>query len=175
MPHAPALPLARTSAAISAVAAARPGASLVAMILALLLRILARADAAWFLPEDEYDEYEEYEDEYGFDAYAFCGADPYALHPRPVGSAPHAIYVEAGLIADWILAGVRNRGMRALPRAAPSPHRTQPARAPPPRSNAKEEALSPSGQGDCIWPERIARGLPKQVFLHGDGETERSK
>jgi hypothetical protein len=100
------------------------------MILALLLRLLARADAAWFLPEDD-EEYDEYEDEYGFDAYAFCGADPYALHPRPVGSAPHAIYVEAGLIADWILAGMRNRGMRALPIPAPSARYTRPVRAPP--------------------------------------------
>jgi hypothetical protein len=135
MPRIPAPHLARTSAAVSAVADLRPGAGLVAMILALLLRLLARADAAWFLPEED-DQFDEYEDEYGFDAYAYCGADPCALHPRPVGSAPHAIYVEAGLIADWILAGVRNRGMRALPRATPAPGQTAqgltaPARAPP--------------------------------------------
>ena len=136
MPHAPAPHLARTSAAVSAVAGARPGAgSLVALILALLLRLLARTEAAWLFPQD--DEYEcddEYEEEYGFDAYAVCGANPYALYPRPVGSAPHAIYVEAGLIADWILAGVRNRGMRALTMATPQPRRTLPARAPPVRA-----------------------------------------
>jgi hypothetical protein len=136
MPHAQASHLARTSAAFSAVADLRPGASLVAMLLALLLRLLARADAAWFLPEDdeddeEYEDYDEYHGEYGFDAYAYCGASRSALDPRPVGSAPHAIYVEAGLIADWILAGVRNRGMRALPRATPSPRQTLHVRAPP--------------------------------------------
>jgi hypothetical protein len=137
MPKPPAPPLARTSAAISAVAAARPGASLVApgvsllaIILALLLRLLARADAAWFLPEDD-EQYDEYEDEYGFDAYAFLGANRYALYPRPVGSAPHAIWVEAGLVADWILAGVRNRGMRALPIPTPPARHTLPVRAPP--------------------------------------------
>ena len=130
MPHAPAPHLARTSAALSAVVNARPGTGLVALILALLLRILARTEAAWFLPEED-EEYDEYEDEYGFDAYAYCGANPYALHPRPVGSAPHAIYVEAGLIADWILAGIRNRGMRALPRSLPAPRHTLPVRAPP--------------------------------------------
>jgi hypothetical protein len=140
MPHAPAPHLARTSAAFSAVAELRPGASLVAMLLALLLRLLARADAAWFLPEEDED-YDEYEDEYGFDAYAFCGASRYALHPRPVGSAPHAIYVEAGLIGDWILAGVRNRGMRALSRATPAPRLTRPARAPPPW---KQPSLPPA-------------------------------
>ena len=119
-----------TGADISAaVADPRPGASQVAQILALLQRILARMDAAGFLPQDDEDEYEE---EYEFDAYAICGANPYALYPRPVGSAPHAIYVEADLIADWILAGVRNRGMRALPRANPMPRHTLPVRAPPP-------------------------------------------
>jgi hypothetical protein len=132
MPHVLASSLARTSAAISAVASARPGASLVALILALLLRILARTEAAWFLPEDDEYEYEdEYEEDCGFDAYAFLGANPYALHPRPVGSAPHAIWVEAGLVADWILAGVRNRGMRALAMAHPQPRHTLPVRAPP--------------------------------------------
>jgi hypothetical protein len=158
MPHAPAPPLARTSAAISAVADLRPGASLVAtrgslvasggslvasggslvasggslvaMILVLLLRILARAEAAWFLPEED-DQYDEYEEDSAFDAYAVCGANPYALYPRPVGSAPHAIYVEAGLIADWILAGVRNRGMRALPMRTLHARHTLPVRAPP--------------------------------------------
>ena len=130
MPHAPAPPLARTSAALAAVADARPGASLVALILALilalLLRLLARIDPAWLSPEDD-----EYEDEYTFDAYAICGANPYALHPRPVGRAPHAACFEAGLVPDWILPGIRNRGMRALPRATPPPHHTLPARAPP--------------------------------------------
>jgi hypothetical protein len=128
MPPAPAPAFARTSAALAAVAAARPGAGLVALILALLLRILERTEAAWYLPEDNDDEYEE---EYELDAYAICGAYPYALHPRAVGSAPHAIWVEAGLVADWILAGIRNRGMRALPRATPPPRHTLPARWPP--------------------------------------------
>ena len=130
MPPAPAPHLARTSAAFSAVAGARPGAGLVAMILALLLRLLARTEAAWRFPEDDAHD-DEYEQEYGFDAYALCGANPYALYPRPVGSAPHAIYVEAGLVADWILAGVRNRGMRPRAIEAPQPRRTRPARAPP--------------------------------------------
>jgi hypothetical protein len=132
MPKPPAPPLARTSAAFPAVANARPGASLVAIILALLLRILSRTEAAWLLPEED-DQFEEYEDEHGFDAYAYCGVNPYALHPRPVGSAPHAIWVEAGLVADWILAGVRNRGMRPRPMTTPQTRHTLPVRAPPAR------------------------------------------
>ena len=128
MPKPPAPPLARTSAAFSAVADPRPGASLVAIILALLLRILARLDAAGFLPHDDEAEYEE---EYEFDAYAICGANPYALYPRPVGRAPHAACIEAGLVPDWILPGMRNRGMRPRAIKTPQPRHTLPVRAPP--------------------------------------------
>jgi hypothetical protein len=126
MPHGPGPPLARTSAALAAVANARPGAGLVALILALLLRLLARTEPAWLLPQDE-----EYEDEHGFDAYAACGANPYALHPRPVGRAPHAACIEAGLVPDWILPGIRNRGMRPHAMAATRRRHALAARAPP--------------------------------------------
>ena len=147
MPQALAPHPARTSAAFSAVADLRPGASLVALILALLLRILARTEAAWLFPQDDGQDNgheDEYADEYGFDAYAICGADPYALYPRPVGRAPHAIFVEAGLVADWILPGIRNRGMRALPRPAPQPRHSRPARAPPETPHGRFPAAVPS-------------------------------
>ena len=127
MPHPPAPPLARISAALPAVAGARPGAGLVALILTLLLRLLARTEAAWVFSQDD----DDYEEDHGFDAYAACGADPYALYPRPIGRAPHAACIEAGLVPDWILPGIRNRGMRALPRASPTPRHTFPPRAPP--------------------------------------------
>jgi hypothetical protein len=123
---------------MSAVASARPEPrSLLALILALLLRLFARKQVAWSLLEDEslyhhvflYDARENAVTD--FDAYAICGANPYALHPRPVGRAPHAACIEAGLVPDWILPAIRNRGMRALPRATPPRHHTLPARAPP--------------------------------------------
>jgi hypothetical protein len=152
MPHAPASPLARTSAAFPAVANARPGASLVAIILALLLRILARTEAAWSLPEDD-EEFDEYEDEHGFDAYALLGVNPYALHPRPVGRAPHAIWVEAGLVADWILAGIRNRGMRPLPSPTPPARHTLPVRAPP-------RPTRPWGEGGEAQPPAGVSKIP---------------
>ena len=124
MPHSPLPPAAVLRAALRAGAAdARLGASLAALILALLLRLLARTEAAWHLsPEDdEYDDADEY------------APDLYALIPRAIGRAPHAACIEAGLVPDWILPGIRNRGMRALPRATPPPHLTLPARAPPAR------------------------------------------
>jgi hypothetical protein len=132
MAPAPAPHPARTSAALAAVAELRPGAELLALILALLLRLLARCDAAWASPEDE-DE-EEYEDDCGFDRVLILaplsrGPALAVLYWRPVGRAPHAAAVEHGLVADWILPGIRNRGMRTLPRPAPPP---RPARTPPP-------------------------------------------
>jgi hypothetical protein len=86
MPHPPAPPLARTSAALSAVAAARPEPrSLLALILALLLRLFARKQAPWSLLEDDslYDHVFLYDAREhavtDFDAHAICGANPYAM------------------------------------------------------------------------------------------------
>jgi hypothetical protein len=146
MPHTPDHPPASLHAALWAVADSRPGNGLVALILALLLRLLAHPEAAWLLPQDE--EYEK-EDDYPFDAYTLCGADPYALYPRAIGRAPHAIYVEAGLVADWILAGIRNRGMRPRRMTKAQRRHTRAARAPP--SSRKKRALSP-------WATGLPRG-----------------
>ena len=48
-----------------------------------------------------------------------------------IGRAPHAAVIEAGLVPDWILPGVRNRGMRALGAPAQPRPRTPCVRAPP--------------------------------------------
>jgi hypothetical protein len=150
MPHAPDHPPA-LQAARKAVAELRPDAgSLVALILALLLRVLARLDPAWVPPEDDEDHYEhEYDAACGFDAYAFCGADPYALYPRPVGRAPHAACIEAGLVPDWILPGIRNRGMR--PHARPTGKKPSPLGGEgwvrgPPRPYAAKNTPQPGGR-----------------------------
>jgi hypothetical protein len=45
-----------------------------------------------------------------------------------MGRAPHAACIEAGLVPDRILPGIRNRGMRPAARRRP---RAPPARAPP--------------------------------------------
>jgi hypothetical protein len=151
MPHAPAPPLARTSAALSAVAVVRPGTGLVALILALLLRLFARKEVAWSLLEDEapYDHEAVYNPrahaETDFDGYAFCGVDPHALYLRPMGRAPHAACIEAGLVADWILPFMPNRGMRAGPRTRPMPRRTRPARAPPREHPCPRRNTPPTG------------------------------
>jgi hypothetical protein len=125
MPHVTPATAAALRTALGAVAVARAqfGAGLAALILALLARLLGRADAAWDLsPEHDWDC--EYDDE----AFAYS---PRAFILPTMGSAPHAASVEAGLIPDWILAGVRNRGMRAQPTQARPRPRTLPARAPP--------------------------------------------
>ena len=106
--------------------AAQPRAhGLVALILALILRLFVGTDAAWDLsPEDA----DEYEDDYAPWRYA---EGRHALILPPMGRAPHAACIEAGLVPDWILPGIRNRGMRpAATPARPRP-RTRPVRAPP--------------------------------------------
>jgi hypothetical protein len=157
MPHAPDHPPA-LHAARKAVAGARPESrSLLALILALLLRLFARKDVAWSLLEDEalYDHEAVYNPrahaETDFDAFAFCGVDPDALHPRPLGRAPHAIWVEAGLVPDWILPGIRNRAMR--PHARPMDKKPSPLGGegwvrgppPPPRGRNPPAPKTPSG------------------------------
>ena len=115
-------------AALRAVAAARTalGDGVAALLVALLTRLFAE-HAAWVASQDD-DEY----DDCGFDRVAF--RDP-SLHAKPIwqpqiGRAPHDIFVECGLVPGYVMAGVRNRGMRALP--APHPRAlTAAARAPP--------------------------------------------
>jgi hypothetical protein len=99
----------------AAPARARPGAGLAALILTLLLRLLARTEAAWDLLPVETDDFDH---------------PAYALAMPTMGRAPHAAAFEAGLVPDWIFTS-RNRGMRpaALP-LRPRP-RARPARAPP--------------------------------------------
>ena len=114
----------RLHTALRAVAGSRApfGAGLAALILALLARLLVRTEAAWdLIPHGAY----EYE---GWDA---AGPQANPIPMPAIGRAPHAAVVEGGLVPDWILSGVRKRGMR---RAAPPmrPHlRPRPARAPP--------------------------------------------
>jgi|GEM_PF-4070543 len=93
----------------------RFAAGVQALILVLLARLFARDAAAWHISLDALD----------------------AGHPAqynavmPMGRAPHAAVVEAGLVPDWVLSGMRNRAMRpaAIP-ARPRP-RARLARAPP--------------------------------------------
>ncbi len=129
MPHSPApqataFAYAVTRVALRADAAGlrASGAGIAALILTLLLRLFARTEAAWdILPEDT-DDFDD-ADDYSYTAHA--------LIMPTMGRAPHAASIEAGLVPDWVLAGVRNRGMR--PAAAPARlrRRARPARAPP--------------------------------------------
>ena len=130
MPHHQDLPDASLHAALRAIAAARPDASLAVLILTLLLRLLARMPAAWFLSPDDESE-EAYGDEYDFAPWVAPGPSLCVLLARPMGRAPHAACIEAGLAPDWILPGMRNRGMRATPIAHPPSHHSLRARAPP--------------------------------------------
>jgi hypothetical protein len=150
---------------MSAVASARPEPrSLLALILALLLRLFARKQVAWSLLEDEalYDHETLYNPrehaETDFDGYAFCGVDPYALHPRPVGRAPHAACIEAGLVPDWVLPCMPNRGMR--PHARRTPKKPSPlggegwVRGPPTPDSARAKK-SPPARGRRLTPAFI--------------------
>ncbi len=96
------------------VARASRAGGLAALILVLLARLFGRAEALW---QDVPDEIEPFA--------------PRGIVVPAVGRAPHAACIEAGLVPDWILPGVRNRGMR--PRAMSARHRrsARPVRAPP--------------------------------------------
>ena len=130
MPHSPApqataFAYAVTRVALRADAAgarARLGTGIAALILTLLLRLLARTEAAWDILPDDTDEFN-YADEFAY--------TPHALIMPTMGSAPHAASIEAGLVPDWVLAGVRNRGMRPARAPARLRRRARPARAPP--------------------------------------------
>jgi hypothetical protein len=129
MPHASIPPAEDCLRAIllDGVANARPNGvardhTLVALILALLMRLLAFGRSAWILPEDEdLDALD-----LGFTEVRFVGNTDFLNHRIgycAMGRAPHAACVEAGLVGDWILAGIRNRGMRPAdaPARKPSP------------------------------------------------------
>ena len=116
-------------AALRAVAAARAalGEGVAALLTALLARLFAE-HAAWATSQDD-DEY----DDCGFDRVAF--RDP-SRHARPIfqpqiGRAPHDIHVECGQVPGYVMAGVRNRGMRAIAAPARPIAHAFPARAPP--------------------------------------------
>ncbi len=130
MSSLPSIPDARRRAALGAGAELCLGAGLAALILALLVRLFGRSDAAWHaLPEHAYDRANP------------AGACPYAIVKKAIvtsaiGRAPHAAWIESGRVPDWILPGIRNRGMRpAAPPARQRPRalrrRTMSARAPP--------------------------------------------
>jgi len=95
-------------------ARAHLGTGLAALILTLLLRLLARTDAAWDLPPDHEDD-----------------SVPHALIMPTMGRAPHAAAIEAGLVPDWILTGIRNHGMRPAAALQLRRRRARSARAPP--------------------------------------------
>jgi len=121
----------------------RFAAGLETLILLLLARLFARAEAAWHDSPDDIDD----------------EAPIYALVTPTVGRAPHAAVVEAGLVPDWVLSGMRNRGLRPAP-AAPRPRRrARPARAPP--------AASPEQRGTPL-----NRGAPTHAHNHSDIETK---
>ena len=116
----PTMPASQASAVLRA--ALRAGAAdarahgIAALILALLLRLFGATAAAWNLALDD----EEYDD-CGFDRVAF--RDP-SLHAAPIyqpaiGRAPHDIYVERGMVPGYVMAGIHNRGMRAIRLARP--------------------------------------------------------
>jgi len=92
------------------------GTGLAALILTLLLRLLARTDAAWDLPPDHQDD---------------SVPAPHALIMPTMGRAPPAAAIEAGLVPDWILTGIRNHGMRPAAARQLRRPRPRPARAPP--------------------------------------------
>ncbi len=105
-----------TPAIACAVARANIGAGMAALILALLVRLLGRTEAAWTLFPKATDALE---------------YTPHAIRMSAVGRAPHAACIEAGLVPDWLLPGMRNRGMRPSNAPARLRRRARPARAPP--------------------------------------------
>lgn len=109
MPHVTIAIAAALPTALEAVAVARAqfGTGLAARILAVLARLLGRANAARDLAP-QHDRACEYDD----DALA-CYLRAFLL--PTMGSAPHAASVEAGLITERFLSGVRNRCIRAQP------------------------------------------------------------
>jgi len=99
--------------------AARVGlAGLEALILVLLARLFGRATATWDIFPDDMDD---------------AAAHPHAILMPAIGRAPHAAVIEAGLVPDWILPGMRNRGMRPAALPTRPRRRNRPVRAPPPR------------------------------------------
>jgi len=100
----------------SAGACARLGTGLATLILSLLLRLLARVEPAWDLPPQLHDD---------------TALAPHALVMSTMGRAPHAACIEACLVPDWILPGIRNRGMRTAAAPMRLRRRARPARAPP--------------------------------------------
>ena len=100
--------------ALMGAAPSRAWRGLGGLVLVVLVRLLGRTEAAWSVSLDDVDV-----------------ARPRGIVVPAVGRAPHAACIEAGLVPDWILPGVRNRGMR--PAAAPLRlrPRVRTARAPP--------------------------------------------
>ena len=118
-PAAPATADACLRAALGAdvaVARARHGAGLAALILALLARLFARSDTAWDTSPQTTDDLD---------------CPPHGILLPTCGRAPHAACIEAGLVPDWILPGIRNRGMRPAATPARARRRARPVRAPP--------------------------------------------
>ena len=132
MPSLPTTADARRRTALAVAAELRLGAGLTALILALLVRLFGRTDAAWdVLPEHAGDH---------------TSACPYTIIIPAIGRAPHAFWIESGRFPDWILPGIRNRGMRSAARPARLRFRTLPARAPP-TPRASQKSPLPLGEG----------------------------
>ena len=92
------------------------GTGIAALILALLVRLFGRTEAAWFLSPNTPNDHA-----------------PHTITMPVYGRAPHAEFIETGRFPDWILPGIRNRGMRPSPRPVQPRRKARPARAPPPR------------------------------------------
>jgi hypothetical protein len=60
----------------------------------------------------------------------------------------HAAVIALGIVPDWILPGIRNRGMRPTPALRPPHRQHRPARAPPerPLSNPSPPPIPPRAQ-----------------------------
>jgi hypothetical protein len=118
-PATPATAVACLRAALRVDAAAarlRLAVGLEALILALLARLFLRAST----DSDRFPEHMEH-----------VAPGPYSILMPAIGRAPHAACIEAGLVPDWILPGMRNRGMRPTAITLRLRRRARPARAPP--------------------------------------------
>jgi len=123
-PATPATAVACLRAALRADAAAarlRRAAGLEALILALLARLFLPRLSRWA----------ETAGDHFFDDLDHAAPYAYALIMPAIGRAPHAACIEAGLVPDWILPGMRNRGMRPAAITLRLRRRARPARAPP--------------------------------------------
>jgi hypothetical protein len=122
----------------AAVARLRLAAGLEALILALLARLFLPRLSRWA----------ETAGDHSPDDLHHAAPYAYALIMPAMGRAPHAACIEAGLVPDWILPGVRNRGMRPAATPTRQRRRARPARAPPSHPRSHAQITPPPGDAD---------------------------